>query len=73
MHVGFDHCPYCNGTDTHYGELHECSSGAREIIHFVTQDVECENCGKEWTIEYLPNAYYLKGDETPRRFIKVVK
>lgn len=66
--VGLDVCPYCGGTDVvideNRPEIEADGRGEALPDDMVCQDVDCENCGRAWTVEYRPVAYYLYRGET---------
>ena len=48
------HCPFCNGTDISADRL-DCDGNS------ISQEVECENCGKHWRDCYrLDNVYEIE-------------
>jgi len=78
-YVGMDVCPYCKGTDLEVKETRfesdppDAGPGPED---YACIDYGCENCGRHWTVECRPVAYFLydqddEFDDTPRNFVVV--
>jgi transposase-like protein len=52
--IGINICPYCKGTDIKKdNKIYETVE-----LNCIILDIDCENCGKTWQLEYLPIYYY---------------
>lgn len=56
--VGLDVCPYCQGTDLRIEDVRHEFTEDTYPRDLVCQDMECENCGRRWTVEHRPVCYF---------------
>lgn len=67
--IGVNICPYCKGTDVkRNNKLYETVE-----LNCIILDIDCENCGKSWHVEYHPTRYYTNANEPTIMFCHDIK
>ncbi len=76
--IYYVHCPfcgheYCFGTNRRQGKVSRHSgNGFTQTVEHATEDVVCEDCGNEYTIDFGENRYTIFNPPRPRDSIRKV-